>query len=143
MSTERNEIDRQVLDIVDAMEDTDLGALQSVEIHGKVRKGNKRGPKPIEPVFLREVREAVNLTGYELSKITHTGASNINMIELGKINISIKVLKEICISMNVSADDILFGLKGRQGIIDTELAELRLFKFNIERIVNSGTFETK
>ena len=151
----QEQITREIGDVLDAH--PDLGSLQETpqrtgrgvyqphterESSGRIqraKKGNKPGPRPIEKTYLKEVREEIGISAYELSKITNTDAGNISGIETNQVNISIKVLKEMCISMGVSADDILFGKEGLSDRVNEELSELRLFKFNIERVIN-GTY---
>jgi len=148
------QISREIGDAL--IEHDDLGSLQEIprktgkgvyqpdaerEPSGKIqrpKKGNKPGPRPIEKTYLKEVREKLGISAYELSKITRTDAGNISMVEKGNANISIVVLKEMCVSMGVSADMILFGEDSLDKELDKELVELRLFKFNIERVMNGS-----
>jgi len=132
------QISREIGDALN--EHPDLGSIEETpEEDRKPKRGGPRGPKPVEKVYLKEVREMLGITGYELSKITHTTAGNICLVENGKVNLSIKALKELCITMDVSADVILFGNSGILAQeINSELVELRLFKHNIEKVVNKG-----
>ena len=96
---------------------------------------NPRIPREIVKTCIREVRESLGITAYELCRISGVSDGNLNKYEHGTMNISLSQLKKIALALGVSIDILVYGkIDGVDINIAKELIELRLFKKNVQRL---------
>ena len=57
---------------------------------------------------IKSAREAARLTQEQLAEILDCTPQYISMMENGRYGISIKMLRKLCLKLNVSSDSILF-----------------------------------
>lgn len=75
---------------------------------------------------IKQARKAKRYTQEELAESINMGSKNISQLERGMTGLSVSTLIGICKTLDVSADYILFGIKGREqgNSINTMLSEL-------------------
>ena len=59
-------------------------------------------------VQIRNVREQARLTQEELAEILECSPQYVSCLERGRYGISLKMLRKLCLSLNVSSDSIIF-----------------------------------
>jgi len=62
---------------------------------------------------IKKAREKARLTQEELSEILECSPQYVSLLENGRYGISIKMLRKLCESLDVSSDSILFPNTGR------------------------------
>ena len=62
---------------------------------------------------IKRARENTKLTQEQLSEILDCSPQYVSMLETGRCTISVKMLRTLCLSLNVSSDSILFPDKGK------------------------------
>lgn len=70
---------------------------------------------------IKLARENAGLTQEQLAERIEVSPQYISDLERGVVGTSLATLKRICISLAVSADDILFGSSGETGAEDISL----------------------
>ena len=89
----------------------------------------------ITPLKLKEIREELGISAYELSRISGVDASNISEIEKERKNASLNVLVKLAEALNCPLDCLVYGTGEFNKMIASKLIELQSFKVNIERTV--------
>lgn len=62
---------------------------------------------------IKKARESVRMTQEELSEILDCSPQYVSLLENGRYGISIKMLRKLCETLNISSDSILFPNSGR------------------------------
>ena len=65
---------------------------------------------------IKRARENAKLTQEALSEVLDCSPQYISLLENGRYTISIKMLRALCLSLNISSDSILFPDKGRNSL---------------------------
>lgn len=65
---------------------------------------------------IRKAREEARLTQEQLSEILDCSPQYVSLLENGRYGISVKMLRTLCTSLNVSSDNILFPQNGRNSL---------------------------
>ena len=101
---------------------------------GKVGVDPKR--RPIIKTYIKEVREKLGITAYELSRISGVHAGNLHNYEKGNMNVSLGQLMKLSEALGVYIDVLIYGdLESIDEKISKELIELRLLKKNMQRLL--------
>ncbi|MDG6614137.1 helix-turn-helix transcriptional regulator, partial [Staphylococcus aureus] len=67
---------------------------------------------------VKEVRKALGLTQEQFGKKINMGRSNLSLIESGKVNVSPRVINDICEKFQVNEDWLRFGKGEMFKVID-------------------------
>ncbi len=99
---------------------------------------------------IKRAREQARLTQEELSEILDCSPQYISLLENGRYNISVKMLRTLCTALNVSSDSILFPESGKNSlsIISYKCSSLseeqyRLLLEIISRFIEAVTLQEK
>lgn len=65
---------------------------------------------------IKRVREEARLTQEQLSEILDCSLQYISLMENGRYGISLKMLRKLCETLNVSSDSILFPCRGKNSL---------------------------
>lgn len=65
---------------------------------------------------IKRAREAARLTQEQLSEILDCSPQYISLMENGRYGISVKMLRKLCTSLNISSDSILFPANGKNSL---------------------------
>ena len=67
-------------------------------------------------IAIKRARENAKITQEALSEILDCSPQYVSMLETGRCTISVKMLRALCLSLNISSDSILFPDKGRNSL---------------------------
>lgn len=65
---------------------------------------------------VKRAREGARLTQEQLSEILDCSPQYISLLENGRYGISVKMLRKLCLALNVSSDSILFSDSSRNSL---------------------------